>query len=123
MKKNIETREDIELLINSFYKKVRQDECIGFIFNDIAKVDWDHHLPIMYSFWESVLLDKYTYKGNAMEPHIRLSKKVKLLPEHFSRWLKLFYTSVDEHFTGPGADAAKERAANIASLMQLKVQQ
>ena len=31
---DIRSREDIELLINSFYTKVKKDDTIGFIFND-----------------------------------------------------------------------------------------
>lgn len=53
--KNLETRQDIEDLVNRFYDKVQKDETIGFFFNDVAKVDWDHHLPKMYSFWETLL--------------------------------------------------------------------
>ena len=43
--KKLESHEDIEHLINSFYAKVVKDEVIGFFFNDVAKVDWDKHLP------------------------------------------------------------------------------
>ena len=30
---------DIERLVNTFYDKVRRDELLGFIFNDVAKTD------------------------------------------------------------------------------------
>lgn len=43
--KDLQTREDIELLVDKFYDKVKEDEVIGFFFNDIAKVDWSLHLP------------------------------------------------------------------------------
>ena len=33
MKKDIENRKDIELLVNRFYDKVIADQMIGFIFN------------------------------------------------------------------------------------------
>ena len=45
MKPDIETSSDVQNLINTFYSKVRQDDVIGYIFNDIAKVDWEKHLP------------------------------------------------------------------------------
>jgi hypothetical protein len=48
MNRDIENRKDIEQLINAFYDKVREDELIGFIFNDVAKVNWQKHLPVMY---------------------------------------------------------------------------
>ena len=40
MKKDITTSEDIRTLIDAFYNKVKVDEVIGYIFNDIAQVDW-----------------------------------------------------------------------------------
>ena len=49
--KAINNREDIELLVNKFYEKVKVDETIGYIFNEIANINWDKHLPKMYDFW------------------------------------------------------------------------
>ncbi len=123
MKKDITDKSDIEKLVNSFYEEVRQDELIGFIFNDVAKVDWDHHLPIMYNFWEMVLFGKGPYRGDPMTKHVQLNKKVKLEQVHFDRWKKLFTEAVDNHFLGKNANDAKERATNIASLMFYKVSQ
>ena len=54
MKKDIVTRGDIEKLVDGFYNKVRKDTMLGFIFVDIAKVNWDTHLPIMYDFFEII---------------------------------------------------------------------
>ena len=123
MKKIIQSREDIELLINNFYSKVRQDDVIGYIFNDIAKVDWGHHLPVMYDFWETMLLDAGKYNRNAMTPHLRLNKVEPLQQKHFDRWLQLFSETVDAHFTGAVAEAAKAKAQQIAALMAFKVKQ
>ncbi|MFA6467805.1 MAG: group III truncated hemoglobin [Bacteroidota bacterium] len=121
MNKDIEHRNDIILLVDSFYDKVIEDSTIGHIFNDIAKVDWDHHLPVMYSFWGSILLDDATYIGNPMVKHIALSKQYMLTEEHFRVWLRLFQESVDEHFSGLKAEEAKARAATIAQIMRQKV--
>ncbi len=122
MRKQIESREDIKLLIDEFYNKVRRDEVIGYIFNDIARVQWDHHLPIMYDFWETVLLDTGKYSRNAMEPHFRLNEKVKLLPAHFDRWKQLFFETLDEYFEGEKVKEAKLRVHSIAGIMQLKME-
>ena len=64
--KDLATREDIELQVNSFYNKVVKDDVIGFFFKDVVKVDFEQHLPKMYSFWESILFGQMTYKGNPM---------------------------------------------------------
>ncbi|NSL88881.1 group III truncated hemoglobin [Chitinophaga solisilvae] len=121
-RKEIAGREDIQLLVDSFYDKVKADDRIGFIFNDIAKVDWPHHLPIMYNFWESLLLDTGVYGRNTMEPHFALNRKIPLEPPHFERWLQLFEATVNEHFTGEKAALALTRARSIQGIMQLKMQ-
>lgn len=122
-KHDITTRKDIEQLINAFYEKVRQDDVIGFIFNDVADVDWPRHLPIMYDFWENILLDTGVYPRNVMAPHFALNEKVRLLPEHFSRWIQLFETTVQELFRGEKADMAVTRARSIKGIMEIKMQQ
>lgn len=122
MKKPIKTKADIVLLVNSFYDKVKDDDTLAPIFNDIAKIDWDKHLPIMYDFWAMVLLGDTAYQGNPMTPHLALSKKHPLTTEHFDRWLKLFNETVDHIFEGDKALEAKQRAENIAGLMLHKIQ-
>ncbi|MEP6645914.1 MAG: group III truncated hemoglobin [Saprospiraceae bacterium] len=111
---DITNEQDIKTLIDSFYQHVRQDDVIGYIFNDIANVDWSHHLPRMYAFWEFLLLGRDTYKGNPFEVHKKLNEKVKLQSTHFDRWIQLFTQTVDEHFQGINAEEAKNKAKLIA---------
>ena len=120
---DINSRTDIELLINSFYNKVKKDDTIGFIFNDIAKINWEQHLPIMFDFWETLLLDAVSYSKNVMEVHYTLNHKIPLEEKHFQRWLQLFSETVDELFTGDIASMAKTKAKSIAALMQFKMKQ
>jgi hemoglobin len=121
MKKDIENIEDIQLLVNSFYDKVKADTVIGYIFNDIAKVNWEKHLPVMYNFWENVLFFTGSYSGNPMTAHVKMHSVLNFAPEHFERWLKLFNSNVDELFEGEKAELAKQRAISIATVMQLKI--
>jgi hemoglobin len=121
MKKDIESRADIEQLMIAFYEKVKQDVTIGFIFNDVVKMDWPHHIPVIVDFWETILLDNPVYKKNAMEVHYDLNKKVSLQKEHFESWMKLFTSTVDELFEGKVATLAKVRAQSIGSVMLLKM--
>jgi hemoglobin len=120
-KHDITSRQDVQLLIDTFYLHVRKDEVIGFIFNDVAQVDWVKHLPVMYDFWDNVLLDSGTYTRNTMAPHFMLNEKVRLLPEHFSRWIQLFETTVQQLFQGPTADLAITRARSIKGIMEIKM--
>ncbi|MBC7654601.1 MAG: group III truncated hemoglobin [Oligoflexus sp.] len=121
MKKDIENHIDIKLLVDTFYDKAVADESLGPIFNDVAKVNWGHHLPIMYAFWESTLLGKIGYKGNPMDAHFKLNQQIKLTPEMFNQWKTLFIETVDENFEGKIANEAKQRAVSIADLMYYKI--
>ena len=120
--KNLETRQDIEDLVNLFYDKVQNDDKIGFFFNDVAKVDWAHHLPKMYSFWETLLFGQISYKGNPMAMHFPINEKVPLEKAHFAHWVKLWTETVEENFAGEMAELAIYKATNIANLMGYKME-
>ncbi len=122
MKKDIEDRRDIELLINTFYEQVKADPSIGYIFNDIARVNWESHLPKMYAFWASLLLGDRSYNGNPMQKHIELSRLTDLTEFEFNIWLTIFKKTADRLFEGEKTEEAKQRAENIARLMLHKIQ-
>ncbi|MEI6488635.1 MAG: group III truncated hemoglobin [Bacteroidota bacterium] len=114
-------RQDIEKLIIAFYEKVKSDETIGYIFNDVVKVNWEKHLPVMFDFWENALFYTGTYSRDNMNIHRHLSYVTPLRKEHFEQWNKLFIQSVDENFRGPNAELAKQRAISISTVMQIKI--
>ncbi|RYY44504.1 MAG: group III truncated hemoglobin [Chitinophagaceae bacterium] len=120
-KPDIATRADIDHFIRMFYKKVTADPVIGIIFTEIVQMDWDHHIPLIVDFWESILLDNPVYKRNAMAVHYDINKKYPLRPEHFQAWLSNFNEVMDALFVGPVANLAKKRAEGIALLMSHKM--
>lgn len=111
MKQDIETREDLELLLQEFYKIAPKDEQIGHHFDDL---DLEAHLPIIVNFWEKVLFGNQVYFGNPLAVHQILHAKSPLTLEHFQRWFELFSRTVDEFFAGETAENAKLRAKMIA---------
>ena len=119
---DIKKRADIELLVDAFYEQVIEDKIIGQFFTEVVKLDWEVHIPIMYNFWETILLDNMVYKGNPILKHIQLSQKRMLEPHHFERWLELWEKTTQTHFEGPKAEEAISRAKQIASLMKYKVE-
>ena len=121
MKNDINNRADIILLVDTFYTKVQQNGKIGPIFTEIAKVDWSHHLPKMYDFWESILFGKAIYKGNPMLTHFALREKVNMQQEEFNTWKDIFFATVDELFEGEHAETMKQKAQSIADLMHFKL--
>lgn len=121
MKPDIQNRVDIQLLVDTFYTKVRADETIGYLFNEVARVNWEAHLPVMYDFWENIVFQTGGFKGNPMAAHVQLHQRSPLTAEHFQRWLKLFLSTVDELFEGDKTELIKQRAQSIATMMQIKV--
>lgn len=119
---DIQAREDIELLVNTFYDRVKQDETIGFIFHQVIGEDWSHHLPIMYAFWETVIFQKAGYTGNPVKKHIDIDQQIPLKEEHYARWVALWTETVDDLFAGANADEIKNRAALMMNLISIKVQ-
>jgi hemoglobin len=116
-KQEILSREDVQILVDQFYARVNQDPLLSPVFNDFAKVDWAAHLPKMYTFWSSILLGDYSYKGRPFPPHAQLpAKKV-----HYDRWLKLFTETVDSLFVGEKAELAKKRAQDLASIFMSRL--
>ncbi|NDP27555.1 MAG: group III truncated hemoglobin [Flavobacterium sp.] len=120
MKTDIKNREDIEKLVSIFYGKVKHDPAISYFFNDVAKVNWENHLPRMSDFFENILLSSGSYDGNPMMAHEELHKKSEVRGEHFQHWIVLFNITVDELFVGAKAEEIKQRAINIAAAMMNK---
>jgi hemoglobin len=121
MKHDIETREDILLLMEKFYEKLLADERIAYIFTDVAKINMLSHLPLLADFWEMILFQKSTYQKNVMEIHKILDQKSPITKEHFNIWTGYFTSTVDELYEGDNAILAKQRALSIATLMEIKL--
>lgn len=117
MRKEIENIEDIQLLVDEFYKSVRADTILGQIFDDVIQNRWGEHLEKMYRFWQTILLGEHTYFGAPFPPHAQLP----IENEDFDRWKTLFYAVIDEYFIGDVADKAKWQAKRMASVFQGKI--
>lgn len=111
---DIEDRADVERLVRAFYGRALTDPIIGFIFVDVAQLDLEEHLPVIASFWETILLGNQTYAGGAFRVHADLHRQVTLRAGHFERWLLLWRTTVDELFVGERAEQAKSHALRVA---------
>lgn len=118
--KDIETRADIDELMVEFYRRAFEDDLLGYIFRDVAKLDLETHLPVIGDFWESLLLGRSVYSRHGRNPlqiHGELNSKTPLEAKHFRRWLQIFNATVDELFHGERASFAKTRARAIANRM------
>lgn len=117
MARDIATTDDVAVLVHSFYASVRADDLIGPIFNQRIGERWPEHLDKLVGFWSTVLLEVQAYSGAPFAPHANLP----IDASHFERWLQLFKQTLDQHFSGPKANEAFERASKMGQMFQYKL--
>ena len=118
---DVKTREDLHLIMRSFYVKLLSDLEINFIFTHVAKIDLEPHLLDLVDFWEQMLFNKGNYEKNVLQIHLDINSKLNFTQQHFTIWLKYFNLSIDENFSGLNAENMKTRALSIATVMQIKI--
>lgn len=118
IKQDITTLDDIRLLVDTFYGRIREDQLLKDIFNDRIQDRWPEHLEKMYRFWQTVLLEEHTYHGSPFVPHARLPVD----GEHFNQWVKLFHDTVDELYSGERATRAKWQGSRMAEMFNYKIE-
>lgn len=114
---DIRNDDDIRIMVHTFYGKVQDDERLGYIFNEFAGVDWDHHLPRMVDFWSNLIFRTGRYEGQPFRLHLPLP----IQTNDFHIWYNLFTETVDCCFEGERAEYAKEMAGRIAASFSLRM--
>ncbi len=115
---DLDSKLHIQQFIEAFYAKILADRVLAPIFLDVAEIDLDKHLPLIRRYWEKLLLGDDDYNRHTMNIHRALHGQRELRKEDFDRWLSLFCDSLDEAYTGPRADRARQVATAIAANMQ-----
>lgn len=118
---DVSTRDDVVLLLRTFYGRAYDDDLIGFVFTDVARMDLEAHLPVMADFWETVLFRAGLYRRNALDVHVALHARSPFTPEQFGRWVALWDDTVDTLFAGEKAELAKTQAERIAWSMSRRL--
>jgi hemoglobin len=113
---DISSRQDIELLIETFYSRLLKIDGMKEVFEGI---DFKEHTPHIVHFWSFVLLDEAGYRTNVFEKHLRLP----IQPHQFDTWLETFNGAVDALFKGDTAELAKQRATTLAYTFKSKWKQ
>ena len=120
--KEIENREDVSLIVRSFYAKVRVDETLSHIFNNII-TDWEGHLEKLTDFWTMQLFGGKVYHGNPIRVHQEVDDRSNhvVTAYHFGTWLQLWFETIDAHFTGEHADTLKRRARKMQTVLMVSM--
>ncbi len=123
-KKDIQNRKDVQLLVENFYGRIRENDVLGPIFNGII-VNWKSHLNLLTDFWESQLFLKRKYHGNPVTTHQEVDVKLNqtITPVHFGLWLNLWFETIDKLFEGETAQIAKNRAQKMSTMLFMQIYQ
>ena len=119
--KDIQTQQDLYLLVDQFYKKLLSDKSISYIFTDIVKIKIEEHLPILVTFWSQMILGTGGYTNNLTDIHLKVDKLSHLSSELFEIWLMHFNSNVNELFEGENDNKVMAQAQQLAMIMQIKI--
>lgn len=120
-KPDIQGRDDLVEIVDAFYGRIREDDILGFIFDEIAQVHWDTHLPKMYNFWDTVMFRSGMYRGNPLAAHARLVPLTEMGRDQFDQWLRLFLQTVDDLYAGENAEHIKACALDMANVIHARI--
>jgi hemoglobin len=112
--RDLDDSTEIGELVRRFYADVAQDDLLGPMFNDVAKVDWPEHLTKLAAFWGRALLGTQGYAGNPFRAHKLVHEQQAFTAAHFRRWLELFEDTITLGWSGPNADRALALAHEVA---------
>ena len=110
------TRDNLKILMTSFYEKVVEDEQLSYFFThalgeDIYNEAWSEHIELLADFWLAILLHEGPYRGNFVGMHVNIPYITR---ESFARWLELFSLSTDEIYVSDISDKFKRQGALLA---------
>lgn len=120
--KDIQTREDIILIMRKFYDKLLADNSINHFFTKTTDVSnhLEEHFETLATFWEQALFLKGGYKNNMFQKHLDIHQKSPFNQEHYQTWLQDLHTTIDENFEGENAEQMKTMSQSMATIMQIK---
>jgi hemoglobin len=121
--KDIQTAEEIHIVVEEFYKKLLADDNISYIFTEVVKIKLDEHLPILVTFWSQAILGTGGYVNNLTQIHLDVNAKSYLSKELFEIWLIHFEAAINENFEGFNCERMKNQAHNLSAIMQIKIAQ
>jgi len=122
MKKDIENRDDLSLLVHTFYAKIHTNAEMGHFFNKTI-TDWDAHLEKLTDFWENNLFAVRKYSGNPIAAHVEVDEKFHhtVNPDIFGLWLNLWFETLEELFEGENVELLKRRARKMDTFLLISI--
>jgi hemoglobin len=83
----------IEILVETFYRRIRNHPDLGPIFDARLAGKWPDHMGRMKRFWSSVALRDGSYGGKPVQAHQSVDG---LTADLFPKWLQVFSATLDD---------------------------
>lgn len=107
---------EIAEMVRRFYADVAQDDLLGPMFEEVARVDWAEHIPKLTRFWCRAILGLPGYEGNPFRAHLDVHTERSFTEAQFIRWLDLFHETLDGGWAGPNVEQAKQMGRRVAAV-------
>ncbi|WP_415384237.1 group III truncated hemoglobin [Mycobacteroides chelonae] len=120
-RREIADRDDIYVLVNSFYTRALSDEALFPYFLELRFGELERYIPKMCDFWDTALFGTQEYRQDPLYAHLHLHALYPLKSEHFEHWIGLWIATIDSKFTGAVAHHAKKVATQIACTMHKRI--
>lgn len=117
MKTDIRDRNDLKILVDAFYKRIRNDDELGPIFNKIV-TNWPEHLDKITNFWNQHIFGVQAYQGNPIQVHNKVDAfcNHQITAHNFGTWLFYWIQTLDELYEGKNVDLLKFKARKMQTI-------
>ena len=110
---DLDTPQNIDLFIHSFYNKLLKDELMAPLFLDHANIDITTHLSTISLYWQKMLWGDPQYNNHTMNIHRAIHRDHPFEAQHFRRWFFYFEQTATESFSGTFTEKALDIAQKI----------
>lgn len=83
----------VDLMVETFYTRIRQDKTLGPVFESRLSGKWDAHLKKMKGFWSAIAFKTGAYGGKPVQAHHGMEG---LREDLFAQWLALFDATLED---------------------------
>ena len=98
---DIKDVQSVRTLLDKFYSRAGKDDLLKPVIASLTDSGFRNETQDKY--WQEAILSDATLERTTLPKHVRLMSR----HQYFTRWLTIFFQTIDSLFSGPNADKAK----------------
>ena len=98
---DIKDVESVRTLLDKFYSRPGKDNLLQPMIDSLTSSGFRNEN--LYKYWRDAILGDKTTERTSPPQHVKLMST----PQHFMRWLTIFFRTIDDLYAGPNAEKAK----------------